>query len=279
MKLTAAIFSFVLIFVGCQQATKVYENKSPFSRIEDKAKLPLKYGEETVVLDARSAFDYGLGHWSEAIHFPWEKLAESSATGQLKLDPRAARRSLSLVGITPETSVLVVGQGLKGQGEAGRLAWTLVYYGISDVQTTNQDAIDVYFSQVEAKPKENAKEWDVPTRQELVIDRANFLKVVTSPRVDQAGVKTLLIDVRSKEEYFAKKGNRYAEPDIQALHMEWKEFYEQDGRPNLLLKKRLSALGYSSKDRIIVFSNRGVRSSAAAYSLLANGFVNVQNLL
>jgi 3-mercaptopyruvate sulfurtransferase SseA len=85
--------------------------------------------------------------------------------------------------------------------------------------------------------------------------------------------------VRSKDEYFEKRGEMYKEPDIQALHMEWKEFYLGDGRPDLKVKRRLKALGYSESDEIIVFSNRGVRSSAAAYSLIANGFTKVRNFI
>lgn len=270
---------FMVALTGCQTpTTKTSENRSPFSRIEDNAKLPLKFGEDTVVLDARSSFDYGLAHWSEAVHFPWEKLAESSATGQLKKDPSSAQRSLALVGISPNTSVLVVGSGQKGVGESGRLAWTLVYYGIKDVQTVGQDAIDVYFSQQETPPRKNAAPWTQAVNQKMVISRADFLKTVTHPKVGGA-TKTLILDVRSKEEYFAKKGNKYAEPDIQAMNMEWKEFYGEDGRPNLAIRKRLQALGYSVTDEVIVFSNRGVRSSAAAYSLIANGFKNVKNLI
>lgn len=274
-----SISFLVVTLAGCATSgTRGFESADPLSRIEDKAKLPLRITDETVILDARSAFDYGLGHWSEAIHFPWQKLAESEQTGQLLKDPSKAGLSLSLVGIDPITPVIVVGEGPRGQGEEGRLAWTLLYYGLSDVQTVSQNGLDIFLTQAETKPSKNKPIWSRNPREELRIGREEFLEKVVAPRETKSG-KVLFIDVRSKEEYFAKKGALYKEPDIQALHMEWKEFYQSDGRPDLKLKGRLQALGYSTGDEIIVFSNRGVRSSAAAYALIANGFRNVRNFI
>lgn len=283
MKLSLLILSLLITLtvhlLGCvSPRTKGFESTDPFSRIEDKAKIPLKITDETVILDARSSFDYGLGHWSEAIHFPWQKLSESAQTGQLPKDPAKAARSLSLVGIDPLTPVIVVGEGHKGEGEEGRLAWTLIYYGLNDVQTVSQTGIDIFLTQTETKPRENKPLWQPSPREDLRIGREEFLKKVMQPRTKNSK-KTLFIDVRSKEEYFAKKGEFYKEPDIQALHMEWKEFYQPDGRPDLRLRRKLKALGYSLDDEIIVFSDRGVRSSAAAYSLIANGFNQVKNFI
>lgn len=272
-------FCLVLIQLGCANLkTRGYEKKDPLSRIEDQAKLPLKIFDHTVVLDARSSFEYGLGHWSEAIHFPWEKLAESGQTGQLLKDSSRAVRLISLVGVDPKTPVIVVGEGHKGQGEEGRLAWALIYYGLNDVQTVSQGGVDIFLTQNESKTPENKSPWKVSPRENLRIQKDEFIQKVKSPRT-QNGKNILFIDVRSKAEYFAKKGEVYKEPDIQALHMEWKEFFLPDGRPDLKVKSRLKALGYASEDEIIVFSNRGVRSSAAAYSLIANGFRQVKNFL
>jgi thiosulfate/3-mercaptopyruvate sulfurtransferase len=264
---------------GCAfKGTRGYESSDPFSRVQNKAEIPLKVFDNTKVLDARSAFDYGLGHWSEAVPFPWTKLAEREQTGQLLKDPRQAFQRLALVGVDPLTPVIVVGNGWKGNGEEGRLAWALLYYGLSDVQTVSQEGVDIYLTRNPEKPVENVKPWNHELRQAMVIHKDEFLKKVLSAR-KEGGQKVIFIDVRSKAEYFRKEGGMYAEPDIQALHMEWKEFYKEDGRPDLNLKKRLHALGYSEDDEIIVFSNRGVRSGAAAYSLIANGFRDVRNFL
>jgi len=249
------------------------------SRIQDKAKVPLKVFDETIVLDARSAFSYGLGHWSEAIHFPWEKLSESIETGQLPKDPSKVWRSLSLIGVDPLTPVIVVGDGIKGSGEEGRLAWALLYYGLIDVQTVAQDAIDIYLTQTPTRPQKNVQMWRKDPRESLRIDRQEFMKKVVLPRVSPDGRKALFIDVRSKEEYFSKSGGVYNEPDIEALHIEWKEFFGEDGRPNLKIRKQILALGYSLEDEVILFSNRGVRSGAASYSLIANGFKRVRNFV
>jgi hypothetical protein len=43
------------------------------------------------------------------------------------------------------------------------------------------------------------------------------------------------------------------------------------------VKSRLQAVGILPTDRVILVSNKGVRSGAAAYALLAIGFARVQN--
>lgn len=264
---------------SCALKTRSYESANPFSRIQDKAQVPLKLNDETVILDARSHFAYGLGHWSEAVHFPWEKLAESRESGQLPKNPIKAWTSLSLVGIDPLTSVIVVGEGHKGLGEEGRLAWTLLYYGLNDVQTVSQDAIDVYFTRTATKPHEAVSLWRKEPRSQLRVGREEFLKIMAAPRESASGQKVAFIDVRSHKEYFAKSGGIYKDPDIAAVNIEWKEFYGEDGRPNFKMRSKLQALGYGLNDELIVFSNHGVRSSAAAYALLAMGFKNVRNFL
>jgi thiosulfate/3-mercaptopyruvate sulfurtransferase len=267
------LIAFLVLSNGCQQApTKITEAApAPFTRLTEKTLKPLKLTDDTVVLDARSEFDYGLGHWSHSIHFTWEKLMNEKKS---LVPPRTAAQRLALLGIEPQTPVVVIGYGLKGQGDEGRLAWTLNYYGVEDVQTVSVDGLDVYFTHQETPPRRNATLWDPKVRGHLLIDRAEFLKVALAPRV-----KTAIIDVRSKEEYFNRGSEEYETPDLQALQINWSEFFSEDGRPKKSIRSQLVSTGVALDDQVIVIDSNGTRSSAAAYALTALGFKNVRNFI
>jgi rhodanese-related sulfurtransferase len=88
--------------------------------------------------------------------------------------------------------------------------------------------------------------------------------------------RIFVIDVRSEKEYFNKNSAKPA-PDIQAVHIDWKDFFTAEGRPNPMIRKKLNSLNIGRGDRVILISSRGVRSGAAAYALTALGFHRVQN--
>lgn len=272
----------ILAMAGCQLSpTKVSDSAAPWNRLVEKTSAPLKVSEDTMILDARNSFDYGLAHISNSILFPWDKLAETSRSGKLLEDPHDAIRQLALLGLRPSTPVIVVGYGpQKGQGEVGRVAFCLLYYGIKDVQIVSIDALDAQISNKATVLRENTKPWTPELNSALVIDRKRFLKEALSKR-QQDGHRIFILDVRSHKEYFSKLGRNgpYEVPDLQMLNIEWKEFYMDDGRPNIAIKKRLQGVGIQPMDRILLISNKGVRSSAAAYALLAIGYRNVQNYI
>ena len=74
-----------------------------------------------------------------------------------------------------------------GLGEEGRLAWTLLYYGLNDVQTVSQDAIDVYFTRTATKPHEAVSLWRKEPRSQLRVGREEFLKIMAAPRESALG--------------------------------------------------------------------------------------------
>ena len=44
---------------------------------------------------------------------------------------------LARAGIAPDSSVVVLGRGLQGEGEEGRIAWMLAYLGVPNIQFAN----------------------------------------------------------------------------------------------------------------------------------------------
>jgi thiosulfate/3-mercaptopyruvate sulfurtransferase len=271
----------LLVLSGaCQtKPTKAVETPpQPWARLAEKTKKPLKLTDDTVVLDSRNDFDYGLAHWSDSVHFSWRNLLLDPTKPWSLMDGRTATDRLALLGIQPRTPILVIGYGLKGVGDDGRLAWTLVYYGLEDVQTVSIDGLDVYFTHQETPPLRNVPPWTADVRDDMVIDRNAFLNAAMKPRKNN-GKSVFILDVRSKEEYFSRKGSDYETPDLRAVQIDWKEFFSEDGRPKKSIRKKLQQIGVKLDDEIITISNHGTRSGAVAYALTALGFQDVRNFL
>jgi thiosulfate/3-mercaptopyruvate sulfurtransferase len=282
MKHLRLIGFFLLGLAACQnKPTKITESPPPqawAARMTETTKKPLKLSDNTVVLDSRSDFDYGLAHWSSSVHFTWEKLVQDAHKPWLMIDARSAQRKLALLGIQPKTPVVVIGYGHKGAGDEGRLAWMLLYYGINDVQTVSVDGLDVYFTHQETPARKNSEIWDTPARSDLIIGKDDFLQLATSPR--QQGKHTVyIIDVRSKEEYFNRTDQNSETPDLHALQIDWHEFFGDDGRPVKSIRSKLHDIGVKNDDEVVLISGHGSRSAAAAYALIALGFKNVRTFL
>ncbi len=275
-------FYLVALFLSAcvQKPTKIYESKSGFSqKIQQKTRKPLKVTEETVVVDARSRFDFTMAHYPGSSHLLWESFSQAKGRfpGRLVEDLESARKRLQIKGLHPEKPVIIVGYGIDGKGEAGRLAWTLLYLGFDDVQVVGDNLLKPSSNIVNSKPTPNAPFWLLRTRPQLIAKKKQVLEAVTKQLAGPR--KVFLFDVRSKEEYFKKEGlgKPYALPDLGAIHVEWKEFYNRQGRPRLTIRKQLKGLGISNDSRIIVLSNRGIRSAAVTAALISLGYKNVSN--
>lgn len=272
-----------MLLASCAQApTKVYESKEGFSRwIQEKTQMPLRVTEETIVVDARSRFDYTMAHYPGSSHLMWESFSQTKGLypGRLIEDLEEARKRLEIKGLHPKKPIVIVGYGLNGQGEAGRLAWTLFYLGFDDVQIVGDRVLKASSNIVNSKPSPNAKPWTLKTRPQLISSKKQVLEAVTKRQTGPR--KVFLFDVRSKDEYFKKEGvgKPYTLPDLGAIHVEWKEFFNKEGRPSLKIKNQLRGLGIGNDSRIIVLSNNGVRSAAATAALVSLGYKKASNFV
>lgn len=240
-------------------------------QVVEKAQKPVAISENTVVLDVRPAFDFGLNKIQNSQRFPWETLAENSKTGEMLRDQRQAALRLALKGVNPQTPVVIVGKGKAGAGEEGRLAWNLLYLGFVDVQVCAIETFRHTMTPNESPQAVNEKPWTPLPRPELIVARPEFLKLARDAR-GRLRSHTFLIDTRSEKEYLVPK-----QKDFAAINIDWQQFYTEEGRPDSAIKDRLKALGIGPHDRILLMSNRGVRSAAAAYALIALGYSHVQN--
>lgn len=283
LKILNPIFLLImaLLVASCSLApTKVYESRGGFSQIlQDKAARPIQIQDNTVVVDARSSFDFTMAHYPDAIALRWDEFTQKSSgfPGRLITDLELIKERLRVSGLHPEKPVVVVGYGVKapGDGEAARVAWMLLYLGFQDVQIVGESVLQMTSNVVRTPPKANAADWAVQPKGSMLAQKEEVKNAVLKP---QTGAnKVHLIDVRSKTEYFEKRGigQGYSLPDMGAIHIEWREFLTAEGRPNLAIKNELNGIGISKDSRIVVISNQGLRSTAVAYLLTAMGFTNV----
>ena len=132
MKLRLAGATLLMLLAACaQKPTRISETTArPYDQLVAKAHQPVQITDDTVILDARGAFDYGLSHVARSIHFTWDQLAQSRDDGEVIRDLRRAGERLALVGVRPGVPVVVVGEAPAGDGGDARLAWTLLRLGI-----------------------------------------------------------------------------------------------------------------------------------------------------
>lgn len=268
-----------LLLGACEtQPTKVFENSKPVNAKTSTSDLSneLTITDKTIFVDTRSAFLFNLSHMPGAINLGWQEFAETNGRYQRRLvkDLYHSTRRLARLGIGPDSSIVVIGDGRSGQGEEGRLAWTLRYLGISDVHFAGKD----YFDQtkwIHAKapgvPRASVPPWKPALKKNLIVEFDELQKLKkASPGV---GAKSLLIDVRNSDE-FLKRLPYIVNPNVKVLNIEWHEFIDEKGRPNNSVGGKLSQLGVGAEHRIVVLGESGVESGLVVEALLALGFFN-----
>ena len=278
MNLSKRVINFSLAFIvatilGCSLSpTKVYTVQSvDLAGLTKSLDKPIKVTDKTILIDARPTFEYAVAHLAGAVNVQWVEFADLRGPfpGRLKADLQSEARKLARLGITPKSHVVVVGSGLNGRGEEGRLAWTLLYLGVKNVEVAHVDSLGLYYSNMDVPPKENVPYWEPQLAGSIWAERDEVKDAINLRHNERVHI----LDVRSKNEYFSKnKALEYEVPDLRAINIEWFEFYRTDGRPNPAIKEQLRAINVQQADRIIVICDNGLRSGAVTYALLAMGY-------
>lgn len=271
MKSFLFLAGFFLVLTSCQhKATQVYREE-PVQVGEWSVKNLLK--AEAVILDARPAFEFNLSHAPNAVNVRWEDFSQNNpmSRGVLEPDHFALARRLSLIGVSPETRVIVLGKGKQGAGEEGRIAWTLKVLGVKEVFTLVHTSFRAQNPRPEQSLIKNKPYWKPVVEQEnLQLSLKDFKAAATQ-------ADTVVLDVRSQAEFSHRSLKQNSKFKGKVVHLEWKEFFKDDGLPNKKVIDLLGELGISAKTSVVLISNHGVRSGAATYALQFLGFTKVMN--
>lgn len=273
MKKMIWLLSLSLFFVGCVQTpTKVYQS----STVQNKDQSEILITDQTVIVDARPAFDYSLAHLSGAINLRPEDFnqKEKPFLGLLDKDLYFFTRKLARMGISEKTPVVVVGRGTKGIGEEGRVAWTLRYLGVKDVRFASIEAFKLPLINAETEPRQPAPLWKPNLDESLLVNRKDFVRKSMKVHPD-----FIVMDVRAASEYLGKvKGPDISStPDVGAINIPWTEFFDERGMVEVTVKQKLQAIGISIDKKIYVIGRQGIESAAVTLALRELGYSQAAN--
>ncbi|MBV2167793.1 MAG: ABC transporter ATP-binding protein [Bdellovibrio sp.] len=271
MKKYVLVVAAVLLALACQQKpTKISVQEPVISEGVTAEKL-LK--EKAVILDARPAFEFNLAHVPGAINVRWEDFSQNSprSRGLLQGDLFSLARRLALVGIDPDTKVVVLGKGAQGGGEEGRVAWTLKVLGVKDVYTLVHTSYREMNTTKEAPLVQNKPYWKPQENESLVMNIKDFKKIIAQPGA-------VVLDVRSAQEFALRNLSQEKKVQASVYNVEWKEFFDGKGLPLAKSEGLLRDKGISKEATILVLSNHGVRSAAVTYALQFLGYKKVSNV-
>jgi 3-mercaptopyruvate sulfurtransferase SseA len=302
-----AIGLAINLLVGCASSpTIVKETTTRGFGAAPQLLGPIQLDEKTIILDARSAFDYSMARIPRSQNINWVDFSERElrSRGWPQQDVFAAARRLARMGISPESKVVVFGLGLNGQGEEGRVAWLLAYLGVENVQFARFGSIKSRITteavpetssppspQEEAEltepgraqepPVEAVPLWKPSVEGRLLASKSEILGAFQNRATERPwsfegrpAKRYRILDVRPSREYLGKSGGLRARaiPNFDALNVPWKEFFDVDFRVVPEIGDRLQSIGFATDDRILVIDNDGLASAAVTMALRAMGF-------
>ena len=257
---------------------------------------------DSAVLDVREPFEYSTGHIPNAHSLQWSDFTESNPEqrGVLQSDLYAAARRLARMGIGPDTKVAVVGKGIGGHGEEGRVAWMLLYLGVKDVRFASesvykghrvtQDVVNLGSPQSGPSTLKGATKdapvWKPSPLRSLNVTRSEVQFALNSG-VQHKPVKFKnaepvvyqIIDVRNSGDYLGQNGFGAGHhiPNMNAVNIPWQEFFTPQMKFRREMRSQLEAVGILPEHRVIVVDEGGVGSGAVTVALRALGFSNAGN--
>jgi thiosulfate/3-mercaptopyruvate sulfurtransferase len=261
---TIAGVALALTLTGCPSApTKIYRRtQGPTLSAEALA--------DAVIVDGRSAFAVGAQKIDGSVAVRAQDFWGLS-------DPQDLSRRLALKGLSPDKKVVVFDDGPSaGKGEAGALAWILLYLGFEKIQTASVESARLVRdrtgdgSSFQESPVANAKPWTPVLRKHLLAN-ANEVKKNASGKKPQ---DLHVIDVRSEKDYLQAASTAGQKLDPRAVNIPWNQLYAADGQPQRSMIEQLMGIGVRPSHRIVVTGPR-TEAAAAAFALTALGFEQV----
>ena len=278
-----------LALTGCQQSpTKIVtQHTRPQAGGFVKANASIdqsKITADVLVVDVRPRLNYSLAHLEGSLHIDTDEFFETKGKfkGYPKADTEAILRRLAQLGFSPAVPTLIIGEGKKGNGAEGRLAWLLKSLGVQKVEIVAFDGINNR-KVINGDPSLNltSKEvWAASLDKSLFATKEDIKNFAAGVHIKKSQ-RVHLIDVRSEAEYFKKMGfgEGYETPNLNAINIPWTEFIRDDGRINREILVRLKGVNIKPDDRIIVISSGGIRSSYVAFVLFELGYKRVANAI
>ncbi len=264
---------FILIFttaLGKADGLIVPSVHGPTINLEKTPVYPKKQKYKgPILLDARSQFDYALGHLPGAVSIRWEDYSQTQEPHKGGLDPDFSllSRKLRYLGINPEKEVIVLGLGERGKGEEGRIAWMLEFMGIKKIKVENLINVPGRKTIEDTARYESVPPWNPKPDYSLRVKKSEVQEIVEKKPTDK-----IIIDVRDTLAFKKEKSISGA------INIPWNQFINAQGEPVKIdkIKDLLSAKKINPDANLIFYSEDGVTSGYVTFTVSQAG-LHAQN--
>ena len=243
--------------------------------------LKLTKNKNVKILDFRKKEAYQKGHIKNAIQI-WRSDLENPnyKYGGMMPTSKQIETLFSNLGIHSEDTLVIYDD--KGLCEAARLWWVLQIYNFTSVKLLHGGiqawkSANGTISNLEPEFSKTTFELSKTDKNKLYISKEQVLKALSK--------KTILLDTRSKAEFYGEKQKKGAAKPGRipnSINIDWAEAIHFHGnqliKPIEELEKIYSKLNIKKNDSIILYCHSGVRSAHTTFVLTELlGYKNVKN--
>lgn len=231
-------------------------------------KSKAKIVNQTKLIDARSRERWLKKRLPKSIYIDWDHLSQPGvgSRGSLRENPQILADDFARMGLSPTDTVYIYGDGQRGSGAEGRLAWTLHWLGFKKIFVTNySEALKWSQAQTESGPyvPTPTQKWSVKTDTSLIITKSEFVNLKnSSPK------KIVTINLKSRSPTFLPEP--YNPSD---LNIYWTDFLDHEKFVKAQLDEYFIRLKLNKKETLVMpLSFAGLRSAYICLILKSWGY-------
>ena len=230
---------------------------------------------EIVLLDARRADEYAVGHIAGALHVDLVSWREHMAAPGGLEDAAFWSDAAGRLGITADRPVVVYGQ--MGPSLAA-VWWLLGYLGVNDVRVLDgswRQWAEKYYPIDTTVPSVAATEFVPQFQCDRLIRTEDLKQIIASSQSD-----CVVVDARTSGEFTGQDVRDQRGGHIPgATHLEWTEVLDEGGHffSSEKLQELFGRRGISPDKTVVVHCQSGGRSSVLALALATAGYGRVRN--
>ncbi|WP_263078123.1 rhodanese-like domain-containing protein [Endozoicomonas sp. Mp262] len=234
------------------------------------------------IIDARGYKAYLKGHLPGAIVTDWQSLSNMDGNsgdkqwGTLAENGRLEKQ-IQKLGITNQDAIVVYSDTPNGWGEEGRIAWSLISAGFSNVKLLDG-----------GYPNWQQKNYSTSLLPALFIKDSDFVinvrdnsLTINTSTLQENYTRITLIDTRTEEEF--KGATNYGETRgghlPGAINIPFNHLLNDDGtlKSGQEIETLMAKAGISKDSDIVTYCTAGIRSAHMLIALKAAGYRNVRN--
>lgn len=263
------IFSFLVLLAamvtGCGSHTFVQSE----SLIVQASELSSYMGQDKVVIvDTRTAEEYGAGHVDGAVNIPIEEIVINVPVKNMLTSKKKIERVMGAGGISNDTLVLAYDADKMG---ASRLLWSLFMYGHQKVKV-----VDGGFHAIRSAGTSMTRETAVPEPAVFTVREPahNWLADMNEveKQVEHPDSHVVLLDVRTQKE-FAEKGKV---PGSVIIPYETNFFTDGTFKTTQITRINYLEDKLYPEDEIIIYCQTSMRAAPVFVQLYEAGYRNIR---